>query len=121
MSDPVVFAEVHGADGAALRRFYGELFGWEFHEMAGPMDYGMAHSGEDGIGVGVGTAPAGRASQVTVYVRTADVAAALASAERLGGSTVLAATQMPDGSVVGLLADPEGHAIGLITPPGTGG
>ena len=26
MSHPVVFAEIHGADGAALRRFYAGLF-----------------------------------------------------------------------------------------------
>lgn len=117
MSDPVVFAEVHGADGAALRRFYGELFGWAFTEMEGPMDYGMAPPGDGGIGVGVGAAPEGRPSQVTFYVRTADVAGALATAERLGGTTSLPATTMPDGTVLGMVADPEGHVIGLVTPP----
>jgi predicted enzyme related to lactoylglutathione lyase len=50
-------------------------------------------------------------------VRTDDVAAALAEAERLGGTPSLEATQMPDGTVIGLLADPEGHVIGLVTPP----
>jgi len=35
MSHPVVFAEIHGADGAALRRFYAGLFGWPFQEMPG--------------------------------------------------------------------------------------
>ena len=117
MSDPVVFAEVHGRDGAALRRFYGELFGWSFRSFEGPMDYGMAESGEGGIGVGVGPAPEGRPSQVTFYVRSGDVAGALAAAERLGGSVSLPATTMPDGTVLGMLADPEGHVIGLVTPP----
>ena len=116
MSDPVVFAEVHGADGAALRRFYGELFGWAFQSYGDAMDYGMAPPGEEGIGVGVGAAPAGRRSQVTFYVRTADVAGALAAAERLGGTTSLPATTMPDGTVLGMLADPEGHVIGLVAP-----
>jgi uncharacterized protein len=120
MTDPVVFSEVLGSDGGGLRRFYGELFGWSFSEMPGATDYdyGMAQSGEGGIGVGVGAAPQGRAGHVTFYVRTADVAAALATAERLGGRTVMPATQMPDGMVVGLLADPEGHVVGLVTPPG---
>jgi uncharacterized protein len=109
---------VHGRDGEALRRFYAELFGWSFSPMEGPMDYGMAQSGEGGIGVGVGAAPQGRSEYVTFYVRTADVAAALATAERLGGTIGMPATQMPDGTVIGLLADPEGHTIGLVTPPG---
>jgi predicted enzyme related to lactoylglutathione lyase len=117
MSAPVVFAEVHGADGATLRRFYGELFGWAFSDMPGPMDYGMAQSGEGGIGVGVGAAPEGRPSQVTFYVRTDDVAGALATAERLGGSVSMPATTMPDGTVLGMVADPEDHVIGLVTPP----
>ena len=64
MSHPVVFAEIHGADGAALRRFYAGLFGWPFQEMPGA-DYGMAPPEAGGIGVGVGAAPEGRPGLVT--------------------------------------------------------
>jgi uncharacterized protein len=117
MSAPVVFAEIHGADGEALRRFYSELFGWAFQTCGAGMDYGMAPPGDEGIGVGVGAAPPGRPSQVTFYVRTDDVAGALATAERLGGTASLPATTMPDGTTIGMLADPEGHVIGLVTPP----
>ena len=113
-----MFAEVHGDDGGALRRFYGELFGWAFQSYGDATDYGMAQSGEGGIGIGVGRAPEGRPGMVTFYVRTDDVAGALAAAERLGGTSAMPATQMPDGTVIGLLADPEGHVIGLVTPPG---
>jgi len=28
---------------------------------------------------------------------------------------------MPDGTVVGMLADPEGHVVGLVTPPPSSG
>ena len=117
MSDPIVFAEVLGGDGAALRRFYGDLFGWEFRPMEGPMDYAMAHSGEGGIGVGVGAAPEGRPGHLTFYMRTRDVAKALATAERLGGTVAMPRTEMPDGTVVGLFTDPEGHTVGVVTPP----
>jgi predicted enzyme related to lactoylglutathione lyase len=120
MSHPVVFAEIHGADGAALRRFYAGLFGWPFQEMPGA-DYGMAPPEAGGIGVGVGAAPEGRPGLVTFYVRTDDVAAALATAEGLGGTTSLPATRMPDGTVIGMLADPEGHVVGLVTPPPSSG
>lgn len=76
----------------------------------------MAPPGDGGIGVGMGAAPEGRPSLVTFYVRTADVAAALEAAERLGGATAMPATEMPDGTLVGLFDDPEGHTIGLVTP-----
>jgi predicted enzyme related to lactoylglutathione lyase len=114
--NPVVFAEVQGENGATLRQFYTDLFGWAFEEMQGPMDYGMAPPGEGGIGVGVGAAPEGQKSMVTFYVRTKDVAAALDAAERLGGTVAMPVTEMPDGTVIALFDDPEGHTIGLVTP-----
>jgi len=114
--NPVVFAEVQGENGATLRQFYTDLFGWAFEEMQGGMDYGMAPPGKGGIGVGVGSAPEGRTGMVTFYVRTNDVEAALGAAERLGGTIAMPRTEMPDGTVIGLFEDPEGHTIGLVTP-----
>ena len=116
MAHPVVWSEVQGKDGKRLREFYGQLFGWSFDEMQGPMDYGMTATGEGGIGIGIGTSPDGGAGWVTFYVKTDDVAASLAQAESLGGSAMMPATDMPDGSTVAVFADPEGHAIGLHRP-----
>jgi len=114
--NPVVFAEVQGENGATLRQFYTDLFGWNFEDAPGDGDYAMAPPGEGGVGVGVGSAPDGRRG-VTFYVRTNDVDAALDAAERLGGTIAMQRTEMPDGTVIGLFEDPEGHAIGLVTPP----
>ena len=43
-----------------------------------------------------------------------DVEAALADAERLGGTRMMGPEQVMEGLVIGLFNDPEGHVIGLI-------
>jgi predicted enzyme related to lactoylglutathione lyase len=119
MSRPVVFFEVLGKDGSALRSFYAQLFDWSFNQMGGDaaaLDYGIVAADGHGIEGGVGTAPPGSPGHVTFYVATGDVAGSLEHAQTLGGSLVMAPMELPGGGIVGLFADPEGHTIGLVTP-----
>src|SRR2546422_596495 len=53
MGNPVVHFEVTGKDGAALARYYGDLFGWKttLHEASG---YGMVDTDSGGHGGGGG-------------------------------------------------------------------
>lgn len=68
MSQPVVHFEVIGKDPARLRKYFGELFGWEFdvpspvaREVSEPDRYGFLDlvTSEDGTGIrgGVGGGP----------------------------------------------------------------
>jgi predicted enzyme related to lactoylglutathione lyase len=116
MPSPVTFFEVAGKDGPALRRFYGELFGWSINEVAGDMDYGMVSSKDAGIDGGIGAAPDGGAGHTTFYVNTPDPQSTLDRAESLGARALLQPTELPGGGVVALFADPEGHPIGLYRP-----
>lgn len=127
MGQPVVHFEVIGKDPAALRGYYGALFGWEF-VTGGPVapvvseagNYGFVDAGRigemTGIPGGIGGG-AGYHSHVTVYVAVPDVAAALAKAESLGGSRVSGPEQVPGGTlVVGHFTDPEGNLVGVASP-----
>jgi predicted enzyme related to lactoylglutathione lyase len=116
MPNPVTFFEVVGRDGAALRRFYGELFGWSISEPAADMDYGMISSDDAGIEGGIGATPDGGPGHTTVYVDTVDPQATLDRARSLGASALLQPTELPGGGVIALLADPEGHPVGLYKP-----
>ena len=116
MPHPVIFFEVVGQDGAALRRFYGELFGWMINEVPAPMDYGMVASEDAGIEGGIGATANGGAGHTTFYVESEDPQATLSRAGELGASTLLAPTELPGGGVIALLADPEGHPVGLYKP-----
>jgi len=112
MAQRLIHFEVTGRDGAALQAFYRDLFGWTF-DTNNPGGYGMASADQAGIVVGVGGTPDGSAGQVTGYVAVPDIDAALASAERLGGRTIMPKMSPGPGATIALLADPEGHVIGL--------
>jgi predicted enzyme related to lactoylglutathione lyase len=126
MAQPVVHFEIIGNDPARLRRYYGDLFGWEF-DTSGPVSPAVSEAGNYGFvdrittsdgggipgGVGGGT---GYEGHVIFYVGVPDVEAALQRAESLGGKRRLGPDQSPGtGLVVGHFTDPEGRLIGLAS------
>ncbi|WIY02785.1 VOC family protein [Amycolatopsis mongoliensis] len=121
MGNPVVHFEIIGTDPAGLRGYYGELFGWEF-DTSGPVSdqvseagsYGFVETGGIPGGVGGG---AGYEKHTVFYVGVPDVAAALAEAERLGGTRRMGPDRAPGRDlVVAHFTDPEGNLIGLAGP-----
>jgi predicted enzyme related to lactoylglutathione lyase len=134
MGQPVVHFEIEGTDTKALRRFYSQLFGWEI-DANNPFDYGIvardANTNGDGVGIGgavsgVPEIPSptwhgrsradGYQGHVTIYVEVPDVEAALATAERLGGTRMQGPDEVMDGVVTGKFNDPEGRLIGVVSP-----
>jgi len=126
MAQPVVHFEIIGNDPARLRRYYGDLFGWEF-DTSGPVSPAVSEAGNygfvdrittsDGGGIpgGVGGG-AGYEGHVIFYVGVPDVEASLQRAESLGGKRRLGPDQSPGtGLVVGHFTDPEGRLIGLAS------
>ncbi|MFI5956446.1 VOC family protein [Cryptosporangium sp. NPDC051539] len=124
MARAVVHFEVIGKDPAALRTFYGELFGWQFDVgdastgvVSDPGRYGFINGGEGTVNGGVGGGP-GFSPHVVFYVGVPDVEDALRAAERLGGKRVMGPEPAQGGPIaVGHFADPEGNVIGVAGPP----
>jgi predicted enzyme related to lactoylglutathione lyase len=114
---PVIWFEVIGKDGGALRSFYGDLFGWNFDEFEG-MDYSTvsADANGGGIGGGIGSAQDSDTSYQTVYAGVDDVPGTLEKAESLGAKTVVPTMEIPNGPTIALFADPQGHTFGLVKP-----
>jgi uncharacterized protein len=123
MSQPVVHFEIAGKDPARLRRYFGDLFGWEFevpspvaHEVSEPDDYGFLNliTSDDGAGIpgGVGGGPRYE-SHAVFYVGVQGVEEALQRAEELGGTRIMGPARSPNGLVVGHFRDPEGTLIGV--------
>ena len=114
MPNPVVWFEVVGKDGTALRRFYGDLFGWKIEGATGEMDYGLLAGVDSGIGGGVGQSQDGGDGHVTFFVEVDDPAAYLKKAEKLGGKTIVPPTEIPDYHLTfAYFLDPQGHLVGL--------
>ena len=122
MGQPVVHFEIIGRDGEALRRYYGELFGWTF-DADNPMNYGIvtreSNVNADGIGIGGGVSegPEGYSGHVTFYIEVPDVEASLAKAETLGGTRMMGPERIMDQFDIGLFTDPEGHVVGVVSAP----
>lgn len=118
MADPVVHFEIIGADPAALRDYYGGLFGWEYNvgdaTSDAVSDQGQYGFVEAGIAGGVAGGP-GFEPRVLFYVGVPDVAEALDQAERLGGKRLLGPAGSSEFSV-GQFADPEGNIVGVAGP-----
>jgi uncharacterized protein len=119
----VVHFEVIGKDPPRLRRYYGDLFGWEFdtpspvaQEVSEQDNYGFLDllTSDDGTGIrgGIGGGPAHQ-SHAIFYVGVPDVEAALLRAESLGGARVMGPATSATGLVVGHFTDPEGTLIGV--------
>jgi len=89
VKNPVVHFEVVGKDKDALVPFYRELFEWEIQDASAPgVEYALVPRDEEHIGGGIGATSQGE-GHVTWYVGVADVDAALAKAEELGGTRVM--------------------------------
>lgn len=123
MPQPVVHFEIVGQDPTRLRKYFGELFGWEFDvpspvakEVSAPESYGFLDliTAEDGSGIrgGVGGGT-GYESHAIFYVGVPDVEAALRRAVDLGGTRVMGPAVSPNGLVVGHFTDPAGTLIGV--------
>jgi predicted enzyme related to lactoylglutathione lyase len=124
MGRPVVHFEIIGPDTAALRSYYGRLFGWDFATgdaatatVSAPGEYGFvdAATTPGGINGGVGGG-AGFEPRVIFYVGVPNVEAALAEAERLGGTRCLGPEGKPGTIVVGQFIDPAGNRVGVAGP-----
>lgn len=122
MGRPVVHFEIIGSDPAALRSYYGGLFGWEFQvgdtvtgTVSAPGAYGFVDAASAGINGGVGGGD-GHHPRVLFYVNVPDVEEALARAESLGGTRRMGPEGTPGTLVVGHFTDPEGNLIGVAGP-----
>jgi predicted enzyme related to lactoylglutathione lyase len=115
MTKPVVgWFEVTGKDGPSLQKFYAQQFGWTVNDAGDGSGYGLVEAGEKGIGGGIGSSQDGGSGGVTFYVEVDNLAAYLQKAEKLGGTTVVPPTEIPDfGLTFAFFTDPEGHVVGL--------
>ncbi|MEU5261555.1 VOC family protein [Amycolatopsis sp. NPDC021455] len=103
--------DISTPDAARARDFYRDLFGWP----SKVLDETYALVGDDGGPTG-GIGQAGPDSPYTgfvAYFPVDDVDAALARAERLGATRVLAPVDTPV-SRIAVFTDPDGNHVGLV-------
>jgi predicted enzyme related to lactoylglutathione lyase len=78
------------------------------------MKYGIVDTTAHGrINGGVCAANDGN-KRVSIYVQVSDLQAMLDRAEKLGGKTILAPSEVPGGPKLAMFADPAGNITGLM-------
>jgi uncharacterized protein len=120
MSGRVVHFEIPFDDAERAQAFYREAFGWELTNLPG-MDYTLAVTGPTGDEgptepgyINGGLQRRGSAHEGSVMViDVADLDAALAKIEELGGQTVLGRQQVGDLGWTAYVKDVEGNSLGL--------
>ena len=121
MAAPVIHFEIGCRNLEATRAFYSKLLGWEYQPGAPNMamigNLGP-YASQPGPGIGGHLTALGHEPHkyVTIYAQVADIPATLAQAEKLGGKTLVPATEVPGMGHFAWFNDPEGNTIGLWKP-----
>jgi len=117
-----VWAELFTADAAAAKRFYGDVFGWQFESLGvGRHGYSLVRADGQPIAGILQKEPKAEATTAgrwlgLLSVADVDRAAELASAA--GGKVLLAPRDLAGRGRVAILADPEGARFGVLRAEG---
>ena len=115
---PVDWVEIGCGEPEKAFIFYRDLFGWTLEtDMAGE-DGGPVHgsftTGAGGARGGIGSSRDGE-PRVDIYANVEDVSEFLERAAGLGGTIVMPAMDVGEGTEIGMFADPQGGTFGLYS------
>jgi uncharacterized protein len=108
MAGKPVHFEIPASDTSRARDFYGNLFGWEWQTMEGPVEYHMTRTSEDTGGAIFSGDP----GAIRPYFDVDDINAGVARVKELGGQ-VDDPQPVPTMGWFATGTDPEGNPIGL--------
>jgi predicted enzyme related to lactoylglutathione lyase len=105
--------EIPSKDFEKAKKFYGDVFGWEF-QMMGEMDY-MTFKPPDGPGGGFDKSlEIASKPNLHIYIEVDNIDAALKKVEGAGGTTVKEKTQItPEYGYFAIFSDLEGNKISI--------
>lgn len=110
----ITHIEFPADDTVRARRFYSELFGWQFGEMEGFDGYFMFNAGQpEAVGGAVGQRGEAVGDKVRMYIEADSIDALLPRVPELGGSVVTGKTEIPGQGWYAVVIDSEGNELGL--------
>jgi len=110
----IIHFEFNSPDADASQDYFGKLFGWEFNNWGGPMDYRLCITGKDEPGINGGFMPSQDGQPRTVnVVGVEDLGAATKKAAELGGEVVVDNMAVPGAGWVSYVKDPAGILFGM--------
>ena len=109
MATKLVHYEIPAEETGKAKEFWGGLFGWQFEDYPGPMEYPMARVTDD-MGVAISTQPG--QSGPRAYFDVDDIQAGIARVKELGGEAD-EAMPVPQMGWFATCTDPHGNEFGL--------
>jgi predicted enzyme related to lactoylglutathione lyase len=100
-------------DIAASSEFYTALFGWDIAEIEGAEGQYLSITNDGRINGGIMPAPPGGHPAWNLYFAVEDADAAVSKATSLGASTIMGATDVPNGTRFAILSDPSGAVFSV--------
>jgi uncharacterized protein len=104
----IVHVEIPAWNREATAKFYADLFGWEFQQMAEPNTQSKS--------INVGYADIGdkyRSGEVLVYISSDDIQADLKKIESSGGKVVAPGIDVGEVGTMAIFVDPSGNRMAL--------
>ncbi|TYK46219.1 VOC family protein [Actinomadura decatromicini] len=99
------------------RRFYGDMFGWQFAQDEGEDGYDLiTYPGAERPSGGIAHSADASENHAIFLVMVEDVDATCARTEKNGGKVAVPATTTPNGLRFAYLDDPSGNRFGVFKP-----
>ena len=111
----ITHIEFPADDTDRARRFYSELFGWEFRSMEGYAGYFLFNTGPaEAVGGAIGERGRSTGERTRLYIETDSIEAVLARVPELGDRVVTGKTDIPGQGWFAVINDSEGSELGLF-------
>lgn len=111
----IVHFEISSKDRNAMKKFYGDVFAWEFKDYD-EMNY-TTFTAEGGSPGGFNpitdTNPAGT---ITPYINTPDIADSIKKIKAAGGTVIMEPMEIPTVGHYSMFKDPSGNLMALLQP-----
>jgi predicted enzyme related to lactoylglutathione lyase len=107
----IVHVELHSADPAKTKQFYGEVFGWKFEEMPA-MNYTLWRAPNEPAG-GIMQTMEGRPPQVLNYILAESVEDTLRDINEAGGIVIQPKMEIPGQGWWALFQEPGGTMMAI--------
>jgi len=105
--------EIPADDPERAKRFYSELFGWQFQATPGYEGYHMFRAGPGEVGGAIGKRGEMARQTMVQYVSVDSIDDVAARVSGLGGEVIVPRTEVPGQGWYGVVRDSEGGEIGL--------
>ena len=116
MANPFVHIELGSDNPTASKKFYSQLFQWEFEDTASPVPGGVYTHIKVGEGTGGGLMQKAMPQAPTMwlpYVLVDSVDQTIQKARELGATIIVEKMPIPEMGAFGIFIDPSGATLGV--------